>query len=126
MARPRSSKVEAVLEKLRTRLTSGVNRPGDKFLSTREVARAFEISYQTAHRVISELESEGLVERRAGSGTFLPGQAPEWRGAQLVFSGRARRINSFGARLLSEMCRRLERDRIVWKLSWIEDDSTLR
>jgi hypothetical protein len=123
MARPRTDKVTEVGERLRTRLRSGVHRPGDRFLSTREVASAFEISYQTAHRVIRELEDEGLLERRAGAGTFIPGALGEWRGVHLLFGSRARRKSSFGARLLGDLQRRLERDRIEWKMSWVEGTS---
>jgi DNA-binding GntR family transcriptional regulator len=120
MSRPRSEKVEIIKEKIRTRLREGVHRPGDRFLSTRAVASTFEVSYQTAHRLIGELCEEGWLERRAASGTFIAGQSPAPVGVQLFWSARARRKGSFGARLLSDLTRRLNRDRIVWKIAWTD------
>ncbi len=120
MSRPRSEKVENVKEKIRIRLREGVHRPGDRFLSTRDVAGTFEVSYQTAHRLVRELCEEGWLERRAASGTFIAGQTPAPVGVQLFWSARARRRGSFGARLLSDLTRRLDRDRIVWKIAWVD------
>jgi DNA-binding GntR family transcriptional regulator len=101
MSRPPSTHVEAVREKLRTRLRAGVHRPGDRFLSARELAQAFGVSYQTAHRVLDALCGEGLLERRAASGTYIPGGLVDLQGAQLIFNPRARHEQSFGGRLLA-------------------------
>lgn len=120
MSRQRSPKTELVKEKIRTRLREGVYRPGDRFLSSREVAGTFEISYQTAHRIISELSAEGLLDRRAASGTFIPGGRVEMLGVQLFWSERARRKGSFGWRLLHDLTTRLKRDRIVYKIAWAD------
>ena len=118
MPRPRSQKVELVLQKLRTRLQAGVHRPGDRFLSARELEGAFGISYQTAHRILGELCGERLLERRAGSGTFLPGGIVDLQGVQLILNPRAKTPKSFGARLLEDLTRRLDADRISWKLNF--------
>ena len=118
MSRQRSEKIEFVKSKIRTRLREGVYRPGDRFLSAREVAGHFGISYQTSHRLIGELSDEGLLERRAASGTFIPGGHVEMVGAQLFWNARARRKGSFGARLLEDFTVRLKRDRIPYKLAW--------
>lgn len=120
MPRPPSTHVEAVREKLRTRLRAGVHRPGDRFLSARELAQAFNVSYQTAHRVLEALCAEGLLERRAASGTYIPGGLVDLQGVQLVFNPRARREQSFGGRLLADLTARLERDRVSWKLAWTD------
>jgi hypothetical protein len=112
--------VEAVREKLRTRLRAGVHRPGDRFLSARELAQAFGVSYQTAHRVLETLCAEGLLERRAASGTYIPGGLVDLQGVQLLFNPRARREQSFGGRLLADLTARLERDRVSWKLAWTD------
>ncbi len=117
MPRSRSARVAEIKTRLQTRLSAGVHRPGDRFPSAREVASRFGISYQTAHRLMAELQSEGLLERRAASGTFIPGGKVVWDGAHLFFSERARREASFGARLVEKLTRRLARDGVSFKLS---------
>jgi DNA-binding GntR family transcriptional regulator len=72
MPRFRSDKVAVVKAKLIARLNDGFHRPGDRFLSNREVANCRGLSYQTAYRVIAELESEGYLKRRAASGHMWP------------------------------------------------------
>lgn len=118
MARPQTDRVREIKARLETRLKQGVYRPGDRFLSAREIAAAFQISYQTAHRVVRELADEGLLERWAGSGTYIPGGARLIEGAQLFFNARGKRAGSFGARLLEDLTRRLERDGIEWRVTW--------
>lgn len=118
MARQRSTKVAEVKAKLCLRVREGVHRPGDRFLSTRAVAGTFEISYQTAHRILQELCDEGLLERRFASGTYIAGGQREFYGVQFIFHPRARRPHSFGARLLEGLIKRLDRDRVAHKLSW--------
>jgi DNA-binding MarR family transcriptional regulator len=120
MARPISEKVKDIRQRLLTRIRQGVHRPGDRFLSTRELAATFGISYQTAHRLIQQLTEEGLLERYAGSGTFLPGAQILLESVQLLFSARGRRLDSFGARLFSALTQRLDRDQIAWKVTWWE------
>src|SRR5690606_31690307 len=101
MARPRSEKVKQVKARLVARIHDGLHRPGDRFMSNRAIAEQFQISYQTADRLVRELCDEGLLVRRAQSGTYLPGERATRVGAQLVFHRRARRMGSFGARLLA-------------------------
>lgn len=126
MARPKSAHVLEVKDRLRTRLTEGVHRPGHRFPSAREVAATFGISYQTAHRLMCELRDEGLLERRPASGTYVPGGAVFWDGAHIVLADRARRESSFGARLLEKLTRRLDRDGVPYRVSWGEDSKVRR
>lgn len=49
----------------------GLLRPGDKLPSVREVVTQITINPNTVHRAYRELESTGLVEGRAGLGTFV-------------------------------------------------------
>jgi hypothetical protein len=98
--RPRSSHVVDVKAALAARLRSDFAHPGGRFLSTRSVAQRFSISYQTAHRLLVELEGEGLLRRQAASGSYVPGKRVRLRGAQLIFHPRARRKGSFGGHLL--------------------------
>jgi DNA-binding transcriptional regulator YhcF (GntR family) len=107
MARPVSEKVRNTLEELRHRIRNGVYRPGEKFLSNRALADRFHISYQTADRVLKQLQQEALLERRAGSGTFIRGERTTFTGVALVMSPRSRRKDSFGARLRELLVDRL-------------------
>jgi len=127
MARGRSGRVVEIKGTLTERLQTGTGyRPGERFLSARELSAEFGISYQTAHRLLAELETEGLLERRAASGTYVPGAAPVadsvaspcYSEARLVFSRRAARAQSFGARLLAELAGLFRREGIHWQVQW--------
>ena len=100
------------------RIQDGHHLPGRRFLSNRALARLFGISYQTADILIRELVEEGLLTRRAASGTYLPGPQLDQSSALLFFHPRAKRKNSFGANLLDRLTARLEKDRIDWRMSW--------
>jgi hypothetical protein len=84
------------------------------------VAAQFGVSYQTAHRLLAELTEEGHLERRAQSGTYLPGGRGALRDVQLFFNARARREGSFGARLLRDLTRRLGREKIACEVVWTD------
>lgn len=99
MARPRSQKVLELKEKLIRRIEHGYYQPGSRFLSNRALGQRFEISYQTADTLLRELVAEGYLFRKPGSGTYLRGEAPQWRGVDLVLNQRAKRDGSFGALL---------------------------
>ncbi len=114
MSRPRSARVLEVKAALTARLRGGLGQPGGRFLSTRAVAQRFAISYQTAHRLLAELETEGLLQRRAASGTYLPGERRSLRGVQLIFHPRARRRGSFGAHLLAQLSAALKSQGIAF------------
>lgn len=128
MAHARSRRVQAVKEKLLTRIRSGYYRPGERFFSNRGLARHFEISYQTAHRLMKELEAEGWLERREHSGSYIAGPIDRPSAVTLCFGSRARRAQSFGERVLSLLCRELDRLGIPRELHWDEDgeDSAAR
>jgi hypothetical protein len=118
MAGQHHKKIEDVKTKIRARIGDGIHRPGDRFLSTRALASTFGISYQTAHRLAQELCDEGLLERRATSGTYIPGGHKEVSRVRLFFNERARRPHSFGARLLDGLTKRLSRDETPWEIVW--------
>ena len=46
-------------------------RPGDAFPSVRALSRELKINPNTAHKVVSHLVSEGLIEVRPGIGTLV-------------------------------------------------------
>ncbi len=47
-------------------------RPGDRLGTEAEFVRRFSVSLVTVRQACRELESEGVIERRQGSGTFVP------------------------------------------------------
>ncbi|MDE0767429.1 MAG: substrate-binding domain-containing protein [Opitutaceae bacterium] len=118
MARPRSQKVIDVKEKLIRRIEHGYYLPGSRFLSNRALGLRFSISYQTADTLIRELVAEGYLTRKPGSGTFLRGETPQWRGVELIFNERARVKDSFGALLLARLKDGFEKAGIQARVRW--------
>jgi len=52
-------------------MISGQLRPGDPFPSVRALSKALKINPNTAHKVVAQLTSEGLLEVRPGIGTVV-------------------------------------------------------
>jgi DNA-binding transcriptional regulator YhcF (GntR family) len=52
-------------------MIAGQMRPGDPFPSVRALSKAFRINPNTAHKVVSHLLAEGLLEVRPGIGTVV-------------------------------------------------------
>jgi DNA-binding transcriptional regulator YhcF (GntR family) len=126
MARPRSSHVLDVKAALTARLRSDFAHPGGRFLSTRAVAQRFAVSYQTAHRLLVELQEEGLLRREAASGSYVPGKRSALRGVQLIFHPRAKRKGSFGAHLLEQLESALRGQGIEFVRSWPDEGAAPR
>lgn len=124
--RPRSAHVAEVKAALAARLRSDFAHPGGRFLSARAVAQRFAVSYQTAHRLLAELAAEGLLQRRAASGSYLPGASHALRAVQLVFHPRAKRKGSFGAHLHQLLTTALAARSIAFTQSWPEPGTTPR
>jgi len=53
------------------RIEAGQLKPGDVVDSERELAKIHRVSLMTARHALTSLESEGVVERRRGAGTFV-------------------------------------------------------
>jgi DNA-binding transcriptional regulator YhcF (GntR family) len=119
MPRPRSEHVSLVKAKLIARIVDGFHQPGDRFLSARAIAQQFEVSYQTADRLLKELEHEGHLNRRAASGTYLTGTAGRAAGVRLIFNERARRAGSFGSRLLEAVRSRLRQGGVAHRVQYV-------
>lgn len=67
-------------------IVSGQMRVGDPFPSVRALSRELKINPNTAHKVIAQLLSDGLLESRPGIGTIvarLPGATSSERTALL-------------------------------------------
>src|SRR5947209_14215085 len=66
-------KAEEVAECLRQRIIDGTLLTGTKIASERDLSIEFGVSRMTARHAIEILESEGLVARYPGRGTFVGG-----------------------------------------------------
>ncbi|XVS61502.1 TetR/AcrR family transcriptional regulator C-terminal domain-containing protein [Actinosynnema sp. CA-299493] len=64
-----------IVAELRARILTGDLRPGDRLLSTRQIARRWGVAVATATRVVATLRDEGLVETKVGSGTVVSARA---------------------------------------------------
>ena len=64
-------KYKKIYARLRNALANREFAPGDKLPSENELVEQFGASRPTVSRALAQLESEGLVERKAGSGTFV-------------------------------------------------------
>jgi len=64
-------KYRRILEDLREAIESGVLKPGDKLQTEAELGDAYHASRITVARAVNELMQQGLVSRRAGSGTHV-------------------------------------------------------
>lgn len=87
---------------LRERIEYGTYGPGDAFPSESELMAEHSVSRITVRRAISELQREGLVVTRHGSGTFVAD--PTRAGAQCLISFTSdvlRRGHVPGSRLIS-------------------------
>ena len=62
---------EQVVYAARKAVISGQMRPGDPFPSVRALSKALKINPNTAHKVITHLINEGLLEVRPGTGTMI-------------------------------------------------------
>lgn len=60
-----------IADRLRRRILHGRLRPGERLPGHRDLAASFSVSMGSVREAISMLISEGLVETRAGSGTFV-------------------------------------------------------
>jgi len=65
---PRYYKIKQILL---GELESGHFKPGDRFLTEKELRERFKVSATTAVRVLNDLEREGYLVRRQGKGTFV-------------------------------------------------------
>ena len=62
---------EQVAYAARKAMVSGKMRPGDPFPSVRVLSRELKINPNTAHKVIAQLLTDGLIEVRVGIGTVV-------------------------------------------------------
>jgi GntR family transcriptional regulator len=75
---PGISIYEQVVYAAKKALISGQMRSGDSFPSVRALSKSLKINPNTAHKVIAQLVSDGVIEVRPGVGTIVSrrGAAP--------------------------------------------------
>ncbi len=66
-----ASPAERVRASIRQRIADGGWQPGMRLPSERELVQEFGCARMTVHRALGELEAEGLIERRRGSGSYV-------------------------------------------------------
>jgi GntR family transcriptional regulator len=84
--RPGTSLYEQVVYAAKKALVSGQLRPGDAFPSVRTLSLELKINPNTAHKVVTQLLSEGLLEVLPGTGTVVaePPESTEAERASLL------------------------------------------
>lgn len=78
----RQPKYRQIVESLRSNIAAGQYRNGGRLPSEAELVRRFGVSRMTVVKAMQQLQQEGLLVRRTGSGTYLSGGAT---GQALVF-----------------------------------------
>src|SRR5688500_16911514 len=66
-----------IRDQLKHQMSAGTLAPGQKLPSSRQLATDLGVSRITVTNAYAELEADGLVVSRTGSGTYV---APEWEG----------------------------------------------
>ena len=69
------SKHERVRQTLADAIASGQYEPGQRLPSESELVKSFGASRPTVNRALRELQLAGVIERRAGSGSYVRGDA---------------------------------------------------
>lgn len=62
---------EEIVKQVKDLIANGTLRPGDRLISERELADKLRVSRASVREAFSVLESMGLIESRAGEGTFV-------------------------------------------------------
>ena len=69
--KPRVPKYQRVFDLLKSEIASGKLKAGDRLPSEAELERRFKTSRITVGRAVRDLQLAGMVDRRAGSGTYV-------------------------------------------------------
>src|SRR3546814_6392271 len=66
----------AIKQSIHDAIREGRLKPGDRVPSEADLVGQFDVSRMTANRALRELQSAGILVRRAGSGSFLAEPKP--------------------------------------------------
>src|SRR3546814_7863337 len=61
----------AIKQSIYDAIGDGRLKPGDRVPSEADLVEQFDVSRMTANRALRELQSAGIIVRRAGSGSFI-------------------------------------------------------
>src|SRR5271154_1996461 len=100
---PQGPRYPVVKAALRERIAQGGWQPGVRLPSERELVQAFGCARMTVHRALRELEADGLVERRRGSGSYVAALEPISNQLQVRDIGEE--IRARGQRHSTRVCR---------------------
>ena len=92
---------DQIKEQIRLAVATGVLRPGEQLPTVREIAGRLRVNPNTMARAYRELQMEGLLTARQGSGTFVSENAKimgEQEGLRLV-TDRLRKASGLAADL---------------------------
>lgn len=70
-------KHERISDEVRHAISSGQYKEGERIPTEAELVKQYETSRPTVARALRKLQHEGLIERRAGSGTYVRKTSPE-------------------------------------------------
>lgn len=73
-----------VVDRIRTLVALRALRPGDRLPSVRDLAASLRINRNTAAKAYQILETKGVLETRAGQGTFVADGVPPWSDEERV------------------------------------------
>jgi DNA-binding transcriptional regulator YhcF (GntR family) len=119
MPKKRTARVTQVKEILIEKIEEGHRRPGNWFLSNREVAGRYNISYQTAHSLISELCAEGYLHRTEASGTYVASETNPPSGVALILHHTSKtEERRFGAILQDVLEAHLQEEHIEYDVQY--------
>lgn len=68
----RKPKHQELFERLRAAIHDGQYAPGDRLPTEAELVEHFNVSRTTVNRALRDLQNEGMLTRRRGSGTYIP------------------------------------------------------
>src|SRR3546814_18507378 len=66
----------AIKQSIYDAIGDGRLKPGDRVPSEADLVEQFDVSRMTANRALRELQSAGIIVRRAGSGSFIAEPKP--------------------------------------------------
>lgn len=66
-----------ILDQIRAQCANGSLKPGQRLPSVRELARDLTVNQNTILKVYERLCTEGLLEKRHGSGTYVAEEIPK-------------------------------------------------
>ena len=106
-----------LVERLKHSIATGAIKAGEKLPSVRKMAEDLLINPNTVVRAYRDLESEGLVELRHGSGVFVresvAGRVNEMRKAEPIMRSAVDRLESFD--LTEDEIRRLLENELAFR-----------